>query len=181
MEQVIHQLDHCTELLQYFTSTGVTFAASDDSLSATNIGTGAAFEVGDHINVAASSQTANNTTWTVVTSAVNKITVENGITDDNAGETIKINQEWWGNWVHVDQFTTLAYAIKCPSDAYLYIDWSNSKGTTTDYTTAVTITGSAAGTAAAVAILAPWARMRIRAKDADQASMNAYLNGKRET
>lgn len=183
ISQILHRLDTCTELLQYFTSTGVTFAASDDSLSATQIGTGYAFEVGDYINVSGSSQTANNTTWLVSTSAANKIVVDGAITDDNAGETIVINQEYIGSWVNIERWAKLVGSIVTSGNAYVYIDQSNddvghpSSVTNTDYTTTVTVTG---GTAASWSIetVGKYARMRVRNNGADQTTMRAYLFGR---
>lgn len=184
ISQILHKLDTCTELLQYFTSGAVTFAASDDSLAATSIGTGAAFEVGDHIVVSGSSESANNTTHTVTISAANKITCGgSAITDDNAGETIVINQEYQGSWVNVERWAKLTGTINSSGNCSVYIDQSSddvlnaSSVSNTDYTTTVSVTG---GTAAAwsVEVVAKWARLRVRNNGADQTIMRATLWGR---
>jgi hypothetical protein len=173
LSQILHRLDYVTELLQYFASSAVTFAASDDSLAATNIGTGAAFEVGDHIVVSGSSESANNTTHTVTISAVNKITCgASAITDDNAGEAIVINQEYQGTWQKVERWAKLTGSINCSGNCYVYIDQSGD-GVSTDYTTTVTVTGGTAASWAVESVL-PYTRIRIRNNGADQTSMRAY-------
>jgi len=184
ISQILHKLDTCTELLQYFTSGAVTFAASDDSLAATGIGTGGAFEVGDHIVVSGSSESANNTTHTVTISAANKITCGgSAITDDNAGETIVINQEYQGSWVNVERWAVITGSINCSGNAYVYIDQSgddvNSAAdvSNTDYTSTVAVTG---GTAQPwnIQVIGKWARLRVRNNGADQTTMRAFMYGR---
>lgn len=179
LEQKLHLLDSITELLQYHTSGAVTFAATDNSLAATGIGT-STFAVGDYIVVGGSSQAANNTTHKLATVSANKITVtpDTSITDDNAGETITLNQEYQGEWLDVRRWPKLVGTINCSGNAYLYIDQSASPvGANTDYTTTVTVTG---GTAAAFSVetVLPYARIRVRNNGADQTIMRAYLYGR---
>ena len=172
---VLEQLDKCTELLQYFTSSAVTFAASDSSLAATNIGTG--FTAGDSVVIAASSEAANNTTMTIKTVAAAKLTMYNAVTDDNAGETITITQEWPGEYKETHGFAALTGTINCSGNAIIYIDQSGN-GVDTDYTSSWAVTG---GTALSfeVSVLLPFAKMRIRTNAADQTTMRAYLYGRK--
>lgn len=176
--QILHKLDYTAELLQYFTSAAVTFEADDDSLSATSIGTGGAFEVGDHIVVSGSSETTNNTTHTVTVSAANKITCgASTITDDTPGETIVINQEYQGTWFNVEEWAKLTGVINSSGNCTVYVDQSGNGGTNTDYSSSWAVTG---GTALAFSVetICKHARLRIRNNGADQTVMRAYLYGR---
>lgn len=174
-DHLIFELDRCTELLQYFTSGAVTFAAVDDSLSATGIATG--WTAGDTVVIGGSSEAANNTTMVIKTVATGKLTMYDAVTDDNAGETITITQEWPGTYKETKGCVALTGTINCSGNAIIYIDQS-ANGVDTDYTSSWAVTG---GTALSyeVAVLLPYAKMRIRTNAADQTSMRAYLFGRK--
>ena len=176
-DHILVKLDSTTELLQYFTSTAVTFASADNSLSATNIATG--WTAGDKVVIAGSSESANNTTMTIKTVATGKLSMEEAVTDDNAGETITLNQEYQGEWKEVDQFSHLLSTINTSGNAYAYVDQS-ADGVNTDYTTTITVTAATAK-ADSIEVLLPYARLRVRTNAADQTTMRAYLFGRRLT
>jgi len=173
----IFQIDKVTELLQYFASSSVTFAELDNSIAATGIGSG--FSAGDKILVASSSVSGNNTTHTISTVASGKLVITSATTiaDDNAGESITINQVYQGNWQKVDHCAKIVGTINTSGNCSVYIDQSQD-GVTTDYTSAaIAVTG---GTAAAwdISVVGKYARMRIVNSGADQTIMRAYLNGR---
>ena len=172
---ILEKLDSCDDLLQYFTSTAVTFAAVDNSLSATGIATG--WVAGDRVVIAGSSAGGNNTTMTIKTVATGKLTMYDTVSDDNAGETITVTQEWPGSFKEVNGFSTLTGVINCSGNAVIYIDQS-ANGVDIDYTSSWSVTG---GTALSyeVAVLLPYAKMRIRTNAADQTSMRAYMYGRK--
>lgn len=174
---IVIPLDKCTELLQYFTSNAVTFASTDNSLAATGIETG--WTAGDKVVVAGSSESANNTTFTIKTVATGKLTMYEAVTDDTPGETITLNQEWQGEWKEADQFAHLLSVINCSGNAYVYIDQSGDKDNA-DYTTTITVTGGTAK-ADSIEVVLPYARLRVRTNAADQTTMRAYLSGRRVT
>jgi hypothetical protein len=171
----LFELENTGELLQFFTSTGVTFEHDDSSLSATGIGTDT-FAEGDYVTIGASAQSANNTTFRIVTLAADKMTVDGVITDDNAGETITINQTFVGDWFPIDSFTKLVGVIKSPSNCTGYIDQSND-GSTVAYSTPEAVTGGTA-LAFSVEVVALYARLRIINGGTDQASFLAFVNGR---
>lgn len=172
---VLEKLDSCTELLQYFTSTGVTFAASDSSLSATGIATG--WTAGDTVVIAGSSETANNTTMVIKTVATGKLTMFDAVTDDTPGETITITQEWPGTFKETNGFAALTGTINCSGNAIIYIDQS-ANGVDIDYTSSWAVTAATA-LSYEVSVLLPYAKMRIRTNAADQTSMRAYMFGRK--
>lgn len=143
-QTIFEELDTTTELLQYFTSAAVTFAALDDSLAATGIGT-STFEAGDYIYVTGSSETDNNTRWLLTSAAANKLIASGAITDDTPGETITLNQEYVGDWCNIELYAKITGVINSSGNCTVYIDQSGDR-TNTDYTTTVSVTG---GTAAA--------------------------------
>lgn len=167
-------LDQITELLQYATSSAVTFAALDDSLAATGIGSGLA--AGEIFLVAGSSQSANNVEQTLSTVTDDKITVAGSITDDDAGETIKLNQVVYGNWRDVSSLAKIVGTITSSGNCTVAIQQSQD-GVNVDFSTSISVTG---GTSKEidVAIYSKYARMKITNGDADQTTFRAFMNGR---
>lgn len=176
-DQKLKLIDSTQEALQYFTSTGVTFAATDDSMSATGIGSG--LSAGDEILVSGSSQSANNTYWTIATVAADKITIDGAITDDNAGETITVTQVYRGDFQVVDHYAKLIASVYCNGNANLYIDFSGD-GTNTDYTCTTSITGGT-GAITTTEVCMKYARLRLATNAADQTTVRCYLYGRTES
>jgi hypothetical protein len=177
LNQKLYKIDSTTELLQYFTSTAVTFAELDNSMAATGIGSG--FAAGDKIVVAASAQTANNTTHTIATVAADKITVtsDTTITDDNEGETITVSQVYIGNFQIVENYAKLVATVYCSGNAKLDIDFSQD-GVNADYSpTQVAITGGT-GAIETTEVCAKYARLRVTTNATDQTILRATLYGR---
>lgn len=176
MGQSLHEFFSSTELLQYFTSTGVTFAASDDSLAATNIETG--WTAGDRVTVAGSSQAANNADHVLATVATGKLTVTTTdvIADDNAGETITIKQfvASGGNaYQKVDCYSRIVGIVSASQNCTVSFFWSANLAATgaviqVDYA----VTG---GTPLSfnVVTVAPYLKIKITNGTADQTTFNA--------
>jgi hypothetical protein len=176
----IFQLDHVTELLQYFTSSAVTFATADNSIAATGIGSG--FTAGDKIVISGAAESGNNATFTIVTVASGKLVVSETVTAESPTATVVINQEYQGNWAKCDQCAKIVGTVNCSGNAVVLVDQSQDKvnvdyTSTTDANTSYAVTG---GTPFAfeVSVVNKNARLRIRNNGADQTAMRAYLNGR---
>lgn len=174
-EKRLYKIDSTSELLQYFTSNAVTFATADNSIAATGIGT-STFAEGDTFTVSGASESGNNITFTVVSVTANKIIVAETVTAEAAGATVKINQTYIGPWVETDCFTKVIGVINASGACTGYIDQSND-GVTVAYSTTEDVTG---GTPLGFSVenLSLYARLRIVAKDVDQTTMLAFLNGR---
>lgn len=170
-------LEEFKELLQYFTSTAVTFAEADDSLAATGIGTG--WSKGDIFLCAASSEAANNVEHTIATVATDKITTTSVITADTPGETIKLNQVVYGSWHDVSCFSQVVGSITSSGNCTVVVEQSHN-GVDIDYSASISVTG---GTAKEIAqaIYMRYARLKITNGDADQTTFRAYMYGKSVT
>lgn len=162
------------ELLQYFTGTAVTFAATDKSLSATGIGDG--LTAGEVFLVSGSSQSGNNVEQTIETVAADKITVIGAITDDTPGETIKLNQVVIGDWKDVSCMSKIVGSITSSGNCTVVIQQSMD-GINVDHVTSISVTG---GTSKEIDIpvYLPYARLKITNGDADQTIFRAYMCGR---
>ena len=177
LDQKLYKIDSTTELLQYFASSAVTFAAADNSIAASGIGAG--FENGDKIVVTGSAQAANNTTHTIATVAANKITVtsDTSITGDDAGESITVSQVYIGNFQKVENYAKLVATVYCSGNAKLDIDFSHDGVNADYYPTQVSITGGI-GAIETTEVCAKYARLRLTTSAADQTTLRATLYGR---
>lgn len=172
----IFHLKKVDELLQYFTGNDVTFANVDNSLAANAIGSG--MTTGDIFLCAASAQAGNNVELTINTVSANKVTINSSvsITDDNAGEQIKLNQVVYTDFVDVSCMAKIVGAITSSGNCTVLVQQSND-GVNVDFSTSISVTG---GTSKEidVAVFLRYARLKITNGDADQTTFRAILNGR---
>ena len=79
-----------------FSSSAVTFDTTDNSIAATDIGTG--ITVGDNSTdvmiISGASESGNNSTFTAETVTDDKVIVTETVTDESPGNTVSINYSW---------------------------------------------------------------------------------------
>lgn len=174
---MLENITDTTELLQYFTSTAVTFATADNSIAATGIGT--AFPTaGDLLVITGAAESANNITFTVVSATANKVIVSETVTAESAGATVVINQEWRSGWKQTFQYKELLGGVSASQNCIAYIDQANKKEATTYYTTQYSVV-SDIPIAFEILNTAHYSQLRIRNAGVDQTAMYGYLNGAR--
>ncbi len=171
---ILEQLEKVTESLQYFTGSTV-ITQADRTYTAATIGSG--LSVGDTVVIAGAANTASNGTFVLSSVASGAIVVAGPAIGANETASITINQEWPGTFREIHGFAALVGAINCSGNAIIYIDQSGD-GANVDYTSSWAVTG---GTALSftVAVILPYAKIRIRTNAADQTSMRAYLYGRK--
>jgi hypothetical protein len=173
MIEVVQSLSHS---LKSFSSSAVTFATADNSISATGIGTDTV-EAGEKFTISGAGQTGNNRTFTAVTVSANKIVVEETVAAESPGSSVVLNEEYIGSFKDVSHFSDLMGSIAASQNCTGYVDFSNDKENV-DYTATVNVTG---GTPAKISegVVAYYARLRVRNGGTSQTSLRANLNGKR--
>jgi len=173
MIEVVQSYSH---LLKSFSSSAVTFATADNSINATGIGTGTVTP-GEMFAISGASESGNNRTFTAVTVSANKIVVAETVAAESPGATVVLNEEYIGSFRDVSHFSDLMGSIAASQACTGYVDFSNDKENV-DYIATVSVS---AGTPAKIAeaVVAYYARLRIRNGGTNQTALRASLNGKR--
>mgnify|MGYP001470666208 CR=1 FL=1 len=174
--QKTYMLWICEHPLQTFSSSAVTFATADNSIAATNIGT-STFAEGEKITITGAAQSGNNTTFTIVSVAANKLIVSETVTAESAGASVVINEHYYGTWQPMRDFRFLTGTIYASQICTVYIDQSRD-GTNIDYTDYFTMAAGAYESWRFDAVVSGYARMRILNGGTDQTSLRAILNGR---
>jgi hypothetical protein len=162
-------------LLKTFSSNAVTAATADDSYAATDIGT-STFAAGEHISVAGFSDSANNGTKTLVTVGANKVTVEENLADEAPGDSIVIDEFYYGEWRPIRDFSYLTGTINCDQNCTVYIDQSRD-GVNVDNTNSFSVTGGTGESWKYAVVVSGYARVRILNGGTSQTAMRCILNG----
>lgn len=163
--------------LKSLSSSAVTFAVGDNSISATGIGTQFP-TAGKKIVVSGAAQSGNNTTFTIESvSSADKIIVTETVTAESAGASVVINEEFQGAWKDISEWDELAGHIDASQNCTIYID-QGADNSNAGYTSSWSVTG---GTLKGFSVetISTYGRLRIRNGGTDQTSMTAYMNGKK--
>jgi hypothetical protein len=168
-------LEQTTHALQTFSSSAVTFATADNSIAATDIGT-ATFSAGEKITVSGAAQAGNNATFTILTVASGKLVVSETVTAESAGASVVINEEYYGAWKDIRQFSKLTGMVRVSQACTLYVEQSPD-GVTADYERVETLT---AGTKNGFEfnLVGTWGRFRIKNGGTSQSYLRGTLNGR---
>jgi hypothetical protein len=162
--------------LQTFSSSAVTFATLDNSIAATDIGTGT-FTAGEKITITGAAETGNNATFTVVTAVADKLVVLEAVTAELPTAAVVINEHHYGDYKSNRDFKFLTGTIYTSQACTLYIDQSRD-GITTDYIDYFTVSATTRESFRFDVVVSGYARMRILNGSTDQTSVRAILNGR---
>lgn len=162
--------------LQYFTSSAVTFATADNSISATGIGT--AFPTTGHkLIITGASNSGNNSTFTISTSAANKIVVVEDVTAEAAGATVSINEGITSDWILSHHHNILAVSYYASQACTIYIDQSYN-GSDVDYTTTIPVLAATTMSPYEIDTVSKYFRLRIINGGVDQTDVRVFVVGK---
>jgi hypothetical protein len=177
---ILRQLFHSTELLQYFAGTVAT-TASTKKYAASGIGSG--FAVGDLIYVTGFSNTDSNGYKTIATIASDNsyITVDEAIGDDETGISGVFNQAVRSGWISIRAFARIVGALYAVggSGVYLVEYAADENG---DVLYMPNSSGEAWTTATYAAfsyeVVAPYMRVTFRNNGTDQTTFRAWVGGR---
>lgn len=163
--------------LQHFTSSAVTFATADNSISATGIGT--AFPTTGHtLTVTGASESANNTTFTISTvSSANKVIVTETVTAEAAGATVNINEGIISDWLLSHHHHILAVNYYASQACTIYID-QGYNASSTDYTTTIPVLAATTMPPWEIDTTSKYFRFRVINGGVDQTDVRIFVNGK---
>lgn len=178
--EILRQLYHSTELLQYFTGS-VTTTEATKKYAATNIGVGLA--VGDLLYVAGFSNAASNGIKTVATIAGDNsyITVDEAIGAGETGVTATFNQQVRSQWINVREFARLVGALYAVGGVgVVLVEYAATKGGDTIYMPNSSGEAWTASTYMAFSyeVVAPWVRITLRNNGADLTTFRAWIGGR---
>lgn len=174
--QKIFMLYITEHLLQTFSSNAVTVDNSPRTFAATDIGTGT-FAAGEVISVSGAAESANNSTFTLVTVAADLLTVTETTTTEVAGASVVINEYLYGTWKETRDFRYLTGTINASQPCTLYIDQSRD-GVNTDHTDTIVVGAGVAESWNFANVVSGFARVRILNGGTDQTSMRCILYGR---
>jgi len=167
-------IQKCTTLFKSLSSSAVTFATADNSISATGIGT--AFPTTDtQIVITGAAEANNNTTFTVVSATANKIIVTETVTAESAGASVIANQYFVDDWKPISKFGYLAAVINASQNCTVYVEQSNDK-TNVDKTTTCSILASTSYPIE-IKTVSNYGRLKILNGGTSQTVFRAYING----
>jgi len=172
---MLETLDRCTTLLKHFASSAVTFATADNSIAATGIGT--AFPTaGTKLYVSGATNAGNNITFTVSSATANKIIVTETVTAESAGAAVVVEQEYQGAWKQTYHYGHLVGPISASQNCTVFVDFSDSKGTTPDDITTINISGGVTDNFNLI-VRSFYSRLRVRNGGTNQTTMKVYMHG----
>lgn len=175
---ILRQLFHSTELLQYNTAEVATTQATR-KYAGTGIGAGLA--IGDLVYITGFSNAASNGYKTLETVAANEITVVEAIGEAETGITMVLNQAVRSGWISVRAFARLVGALYAVGGAGVYlVEYAaDEKG---DVLYMPNSSGEAWATATYAAfsyeVVAPYARITFRNNGADLTTFRAWVGGR---
>jgi|WetSurSiteA1Bulk_404760.scaffolds.fasta_scaffold43341_2 hypothetical protein len=180
MSQEFIKLQEFSANTLFYGTTNVVFAAADNSISKTGIGTNT--PAGQEISISSAEDTANDGVWTCSSvSSADKIIVTGGtITGNTDDDTAVLKGQISTGWIDVSLYSRIVAIISSNQNATITLQWASSKTGTAAVSAATNITG---GTPTSVAseTLAKFLRIRIITNAAATATVTGTVWAKATT
>lgn len=164
-------------LLHFISGTDIGFDSATKTITDVHAAF-SVFSVGTKFVVSGTGDAANQKTFTVATIASDykSITVDETVTDDVAGDTIYINEEFQSDWYFVGDKAKLVGSCNASQNCVVYIDQGSVSGTV-DYTTTIPVASSTPA-AWEISTIGRYARMRVRNNGTTQTTLSSALSGR---